>query len=31
VVTQVLAALRGYGIHLLDINPANIAFAERSG
>ncbi len=30
-VTQVLAALRVYGIHLLDINPANIAFAERSG
>ena len=31
VVTQVLAALRGYGIHLLDINPSNIAFDERSG
>jgi hypothetical protein len=29
-VTQVLAALRAYGIHLLDINPANIAFGERS-
>ena len=28
-VTQVLAALRAYGIHLLDINPANIAFGER--
>src|ERR1700720_3170165 len=31
VVTQVLAALRAYGIHFLDINPANVAFAERSG
>jgi hypothetical protein len=30
-VIQVLAALRAYGIHLLDINPANIAFGERSG
>ena len=30
-VTQVLAALRAYGIHLLDINPANITFGERSG
>jgi hypothetical protein len=28
-VTRVLAALRAYGIHLLDINPANIAFGER--
>ena len=31
VVTQVLAALREYGMYVLDINPANIAFAERSG
>jgi hypothetical protein len=30
-VTEVLTALRAYGIHLLDINPANIAFGERSG
>lgn len=29
-VTEVLAALRTYGIYLLDINPANIAFGERS-
>lgn len=28
-VTEVLAALRAYGIHLLDINPGNIAFGER--
>jgi len=29
-VTEVLAALRVYGIHLLDVNPANIAFGEHS-
>lgn len=29
-VTEVLAALRAYGIHLLDINPANITLGERS-
>jgi len=29
VVIEVLAVLRVYGIHLLDINPANIAFGER--
>jgi hypothetical protein len=28
-VTQVLGALRGSGIHLLDINPGNIGFAEE--
>ena|SRR5438034_1385009 len=30
VVAQVLEALCAYGIHLLDINPANIVFGERS-
>jgi len=29
-VTEVLAAIRVFGIHLLDINPANIAFGEPS-
>ena len=28
-VTQVIGALRGFGIHLLDINPGNIRFAEE--
>jgi hypothetical protein len=28
-VTQVLGALRGFDIHLLDINPGNIGFAEE--
>ena len=29
-VTEVLAVLQAYGIHLLDLNPANIAFGEPS-
>lgn len=30
-VKDVLAAIRVYGIHMLDINPGNIAFRERPG
>ena len=30
IVSEVLAALRVHGIHLLDINPANISFPEEA-